>query len=471
MKKWILPLVLLAGKAHAQQSGTWTLEACIDQALKNNLDIRISEVTASQNENNFHQSHLNLTPDANINAGQFFQSGRSIDRFTNQFVQTTVRSNNFQLQSSAVLFAGGSIQHNISSNRCAWQASEFDVKNMEQNVALNVANLFLQAVQARELVASASRILENTKAQLERTEKLYAAGAANEGQVLNLKAQMANDEVTLTNAKNQHALALANLKMTLRIPAAEEFGIIIPALTDYKPEVYPAGEQELYDSAMQRRPDVKAADMRLKASEFAKKAARGALMPTLSVGGNLSTVYSSNAKSIGSTSISGFQPIGRVQGSGDIVEAPQITYTLQTIDFSKQLKDNFGQSLGFNLSIPVYGKLQNRTSMENARLEEERARLSAERTRQSLYNEVVGAYNNFLSALQRYRAAIQAQEAQQLNMDFVQKRFDAGLSNVYELQLARTNEATARLNLTSVRYEYIFRRMVLDFYLGKPLKL
>lgn len=453
------------------QTGTWTLEQCIDQALKNNLEIKISGISAQQSENAFQQSKLNMTPDANVNGGQFFQSGRSIDRFTNQFVQSTVSSNNFQLQSSVVLFAGGQIRNTISQNKYLWLAGESDLKNMEQSVALNVANLFLQAVQASELVKSAEQTLSNTQAQLERANKMFEAGTVNEGQVLNLKAQKANDEVTLITARNQQALALANLKMMLRLPAGQEFGILAPNVGSMAAEAYPAGEQELYDSALVRRPDVMAAVYRLKAAEYAGKASKGALLPTLSVGGTLSTVYSSNAKTVTGTSLGGFQPIGRVQGTNDVVEAPQLNYTLQTIDFNKQLRDNFGQSLGFNLSVPVYGRLQNQYNVRRANLEQERARLNAERVRQNLYNEVLGAYNNYTGAMQRYKAALEAAEAQKLNMDFVQKRYDAGQSNIYELQLARTNEATARLNLTSVRYEYVFRKMVLDFYMGKALKL
>jgi outer membrane protein len=195
------------------------------------------------------------------------------------------------------------------------------------------------------------------------------------------------------------------------------------------------------------------------------------MLPVLSVGGNLSTVYSSNAKNISAMTLSGFEPIGRVQGTNEIVEAPSIQYTLQTIDFNKQIKDNFGQSLGFNLSVPVYGKLQARNAAQRAGMDELRAKLNAEKTIQNLYSEVVSAYNNFTSATDRFQAAIRAQEAQKKNMDFVLKRFEAGQANVFELQLAQSNATNAANNLTSVKYEYMFRKMVLDFYLGKPLTL
>jgi outer membrane protein len=471
LKTSFIAFFLMATGAFAQTGGLYSLQGAIDLAIKNSIDVRLAEINTEQAEISYKQSKLNVTPDASLTAGQFFQSGRSIDRFTNQFVQTTVRSNNFQLQSSALLFGGGQIRQGIQQSKYLWLASESDLKNVSQNVALNVANLFLQVLQARELANSARQTLANTVLQLERTSKLFEAGVVNEGQVLNLKAQKASDELTLTNAENQENLALANLKMLLRLPSDTPFDIVAPVVSANKPEIYPYSLYELYDSALARRPDIKSSELRYTAAKYGKKVALGGLMPTLSVGGNVSTVYSSNAKFVSGTVFSGFQPIGRVQGSNDIVEAPDFEYTLQTIAFNKQIKDNFGQSLGFNLSYPVYGKLRNQTNYKLSRLDEERARLNAERSRQNLYNEVVGAYNNFAAAEKRYTSAIEATDAQKKNAEFVQKRFDAGQSNVYELQLARTTEANAKLNLASVKYEYIFRRMILDFYMGKELKL
>ncbi len=468
--KYLFILAFLPCRFLMAQTGTWTLEQCIEHALKNNPDIQLAKINEQLAENNYLQSKLNLTPDANITGGQFFQSGRSIDRFTNQFVQTTVKSNNFQFSSSMLLYSGGQVRNTITQNKFLWLASEYDMQNMEQSIALNVSNLFLQTMQAKELTAAAEQTLLSTKLQLERTEKLFLAGSVNEGQLLNLKSQLANDELTLVNNKNQEISALTNLKMALRLPAADPFDIIKPTFANPVIEEYNASFEQVIDSASSRRPELKAANSRIRAAEYSVRSARGALLPTLSVGGNLSTVYSSNAKTITSTTISGFQPIGRVQGSNEVVEAPDINYTLQTIDFTKQLKDNFGQSLGVNLNIPIYNQFQTRYSIKRTLLETERARMNVEKAKISLYNEVTSAWNAFTSASARLAAAVKNAEAQQLNLSFVQKRFDAGLAGIIDLQMARTLESSARLNLASVKYEYIFRKMVLDFYMGKELK-
>ena len=95
-----------AALERAQLSGEYTLEACIAQALNQNIDVQLSMLSLSQSRYTLDQSIRNFGPDISGAAGQFYQSGRSIDRFTNQFVQSTIGSTNFQLQGSLLLFGG-----------------------------------------------------------------------------------------------------------------------------------------------------------------------------------------------------------------------------------------------------------------------------------------------------------------------------------------------------------------------------
>lgn len=412
-----------------------------------------------------------MLPDLSSSAGQFYQSGRSIDRFTNTFAQQTIASNNFSASSSVLLFAGGQLRNNEKAAKYAWLASEYDVANVEQNIGLTVANLFLQIAQARQQIANAQNNLNNTKLQLERVEIQFAAGVGNEGSVLGLKAQKANDEVALTNAENQALAALTSLKLLLRIPADKPFDVELPQTEFLSFNDYSTGIQTLYDSALARRPDVAAAELREQASNYRLKSAKGRYYPTLSVGGSLSSVYSSSAKEVTGSSLAGYQSIGRVQGSNEVVEVPQIAYTLQTIDFSRQLKNNFGQSLGFNLSVPIFNKFSTQTSVKLAGIDAELSRINAERARQNLYNEITTAYNAFQSAYSRFEAAKISHAAQKTNLDYLQKRFDAGAGTFTDLQLARSTESTAMNTLVSARFEYIFRKLVLDYYMGKKLEL
>jgi len=448
----------------------WTLEACIAYALNHNLDVRQAELNTEQSHINYNQSKMNLLPDLNGSAGQYFQSGRNIDRFTNTAVQSTIKNNNFSLSTGVVLFAGGQLRNTVQSGKYSWLASDEDRQNIEMNVSLNVANIFLQIVQAKELVKSTQENINNTKAQLDKAQRQFDAGAINEGTIFNLKAQLANDELNLVNAQNQEITAKANLKMLLRIPVEDNFEITIPETGNFEAIEYPETVQTLYDSALAKRHDVLASEYRVESAVYRKKASFGSFLPTLTLGANLNTVYSSSAKEVSSFTLKDYT-IGRVQTTNEIVISQQPVYTLATTSFSKQLKNNFGQSLGVTMSIPIFNKLQAENNYKLALIDLERNKLNAEKTKQNLYNEIVGVYNAFESAQKRFLAAKLNHDAQQLNLNFIAKRYDGGLSSATELQIAKTMENASKVNEVSVKYEYIFRRMVLDYYAGKKLDL
>ncbi len=446
-----------------------TLEKCIQIALSNNLDIQLSAIANTSAEYDLQQSKLNLGPDINGTAGQYYQSGRSIDRFTNQYVQTTIGSNNFQIQGNWVLFAGGQLRNAINQYKYNKLATEQDLLQVKQTICLNVSLAYLQCLQGREQQKAVAATVESSKNEVERIQKLLTAGAANEGALWSAKAQYLNNVSNYTQAENAYNSAINTLKNLLMINSdvTVEISAGIPAVPQNKNEKYLL--TELIDSAMNHRPDIKAAKFRLNASEFALKSAKGAFLPSLTIGGNLNTVYSGNAKTVTGYSITGTQPIGYVKSSMEIVEAPTIAYTTKTIDFDKQIKDNFGQSFGATMSVPIYSKLQNHTQVSRAELSILRNEISLSKSIQNLKTDVTSAYINYTNSLAKYLALQETHNAQKKNLEFVQIRFQNGQASQFEMQSAQNTEINAYMNLISSNYEYIFRQLVLDFLINNQI--
>lgn len=450
--------------AFADGISDWTLERCIQQALSQNIDIQLSMLSEEQAALAFDQATRNFGPEFSGSVGQFYQSGRSIDRFSNQFVQSTISSNNFQLQGSLLLFNGLQNHNARKQAKQNWMASGADLQSIKLSVTLQVASAFVLWLQANESEIAAASVLNGSKLQMDRGQKIYDVGASNQGALLSLKAQHAADLASLTNAQNNKISALQNLKQLIRIPASQSFE---PAMENFawSSIEFPLNSQQLIDTILERRPDYQAAQYRYFAAQYACRSAKGALFPILSLGGSLGSVYSSNAKLINGYSLSGFRPIGRVQGSNEIVESPEYTYSMQTKAFRNQLGDNFGQSLGLNMTIPIYSGLQRNTQLKNANLALVRAELNLERTKQGIENEVLSAYNNYLNADKRYLANKENIDLQQQNEQSVLQRLNAGAASYFEYQVANTNNVNAYQNFISAKYERSFRRLVLDFYL------
>jgi len=454
----------------AQNKQVYDLRRCIETAIENNIDIQLSELNVENADISYRQSLLNMAPNLSANGGQFYQSGRSIDRFSNQFVQKTVGNSSAQLQSNWLLYAGGSIRNTIKQRKKTLEAAHLDYQQVQQNIALNVVLTYLQCQQNKESWAAQQSNTQNAVRETKRIEKLYKAGASNQGALLAAQAQEAQATSLEVQSKNQYLNSILSLKNLMRLDHTET--LQLADMTTAVPEYveFPIEVNELIDSALSHRPDYQASSKRSESMLYALKAAKGALQPTLSVGANLSTVYSDNAIEITGAQISGTQPIGFVQGSGDIVEAPTFDYSTQTIGFGTQMRDNFGQSFGATLSVPIFNRLQTQTNIAQSRLALIQSKWNQKQIKQAVINDVVNAQQTFNSAATNYQALRSNYEAQSKNLDFVQKQFNLGQVSFYEVQQTKNQERQAYQQMLSAKYEAALRDIILQFIAHGDIK-
>lgn len=454
----------------AQNKQVYDLRRCIETAIENNIDIQLSELNVENADISYRQSLLNMAPNLSANGGQFYQSGRSIDRFSNQFVQKTVGNSSAQLQSNWLLYAGGSMRNTIKQRKKTLEAAHLDYQQVQQNIALNVVLTYLQCQQNKESWAAQQSNTQNAVRETKRIEKLYKAGATNQGALLAAQAQEAQATSLEVQSKNQYLNSILSLKNLMRLDHTEM--LQLADMTTAVPEYveFPIEVNELIDSALSHRPDYQASSKRSESMLYALKAAKGALQPTLSVGANLSTVYSDNAIEITGAQISGTQPIGFVQGSGDIVEAPTFDYSTQTIGFGTQMRDNFGQSFGATLSVPIFNRLQTQTNIAQARLALIQSEWNQKQIKQAVINDVVNAQQTFNSAATNYQALRSNYEAQSKNLNFVQKQFNLGQVSFYEVQQTKNQERQAYQQMLSAKYEAALRDIILQFIAHGDIK-
>jgi outer membrane protein len=215
---------------------------------------------------------------------------------------------------------------------------------------------------------------------------------------------------------------------------------------------------------------VQAALYSVQTAEHNLKAAKGALLPTLSMGASTGTVYSDNAKEITGVSFGDFQPIGRVQGSGEIVEAPEVLYQTQTSAFSDQLSNNLGNSVGINLSIPLYNNRQAYLRIQQSELDLTRAQLNLEKTRLNAQNEIQTAWLQHENAKSQYLATRSAEKAQEKSIKLQRLRFEQGMTSQVDFWVSEFNYNNAVQTRIEAEFDYQFRRLILDYY-ANPSRL
>ena len=477
------PAAALAGPAQAA-TGPWTLQRAVDYALEHNLAVRQSELTAQQQDAVQRLNRAALLPTAGINATQGFNFGTNRDPFTNQFQQLNVRSNNFTASAQATLFAGFQLRNTVKQGGLDAQAAREDIVKARNDLSLNVASSFLQLLLAQELIRASEARLSTVQAQVARSEKLLKAGAVAEGNVLDSRAQLAGEERTLVTAQNQRDLAQLALVQQLNLdPAtAARFEVVVPTLPD--PSAYAAASaldpNATFELARRNQPDVRAAGLRVQSARRGLDIARGTYYPRLTVAGGVSTGFSS-ARTQFLRTIGEPVPVPVLQrdpaAPGGYVPSPYVLLSPQATSqqlpyrFLDQLTDNRGEFVQLSLNIPILNGLQSRVGVQRAQVSGQQAELRAEQVTLQLRQTIQQSFADALAAQRRFNASSRQVEALSLAFRNAEIRFNNGLLNGTDFNIARNNLTAAESDMIQAKYEFFFRRKVLDFYQGKPLAL
>lgn len=449
------------------QSG-WTLQKCIDHALQNNLSIKQGELNLLNSHLNYNQSIEALAPSVSGFANNNYNFGRTINPVNNTYVQQKVQSASFGLNGQLVLFNGFANTNNIKLNRINEAVSKKDLEVISNNVALQVATQFLQILFNGESVKIGELAIASTEKQLKNAKVLFEAGNSNQSIVYELEAKLANDKLNLVTAQNNHKTSLVAMANLLQLPYDENFKIESPEIK-IPNETISDGNGAIYESAKRVLPEIELAILRHKAALAQKNISKGAYYPTLSLVGGVNTLFSDNFKdyvNLHTITI----PVGFVGSTNEIVYAERAAADgVVTRRFGAQTKDNIGKAIGFSLSIPIYSNARVRTSVKQADLAITQQALNMKRVENDLLTSVSTALANYSGALAKYEALVNAVTSQKKNFDFNTMRFEAGALSSNDLVISQTAYETSETNLLQGKYELIFRKVLLDFYRGKPI--
>lgn len=451
----------------------YSLRQAIDIALQNNLDVRQSGLQVQGAELQLRQARLNRLPSASGFATQNFSSGRNINPFTNEFVEQGIRSNNFQLSGNATLFNGFALQNTIKQNDLFLQSNQQSLRATQNTVALTVVQNYLDVLTNEEQLEIARRQVEVSRGQVERTQRLVNAGTLPEANLYDLRAQQANDELTVVNTQNNVNLAKLRLLQAMNLPGynpASSIEIERIPLEDPTLEPYPNSLQQIFETALQSMPEIRAAELRVQSDAVGVTVAKAGLMPTLSVSGALNTLYSS----VGAQRLfeDGTRRIPQTiifQGVPQQIFIEEVNFRGEPYTFFEQLSNNLNRSLSLNLQIPIFGRFQARNRITNATITQKSSEIAADNARLTLRQNIETAYTNMLAGLNRFRATQVQVQSLELAFRAAESRLNAGAINSVDYNIAKNNLDRARANLVQAKYDYIFRTKILDFYQNKPL--
>jgi len=461
----------------AQTAEKWDLRKCVEYAMENNISVRQADVQSRIIALTYEQSKLSQYPSVNLQNSAGTQFGRSIDPSTNQFTNDKILFTNHSLNINLDLFNWFSKKNTVAANRFQAEAYVQGVEKAKNDIALNVANAYLQILLNSEQIKISDVQVKQSVEQLSNVKKQVDAGSLPELNLAEMEAQLANDSSTLITAQASYTLSILQLKALLNIDADKSFDVEIPAveLIPVEPlaDLDPAA---VYLLATTNLPQQKINELNLRAAIKNVAAAKGNLYPSLSLFGGLDSRYSDAQKLRVKSFVKDFVNIGTVTVNG----TPYFVSTLeeQTIPtgFSKntyfrQLSDNFSQSVGLGLNIPIFNGGVARTNWKKAKLNVTSVELQNELEAKTLKQDIYQAHANAVASLQKFNAAGKSVETSQKAYDFAKKRFDVGLLNTIDLITNQNNLFRAKINRVSAQADYVFKMKLLEFYKGQGLKL
>jgi len=445
MRGLLVIVFLCACTLLSAQSKPWSLEDCIQHAIDHNISIKQLVVQKNIAEVDLNTAQMSRLPDLNANGGQNWSFGRTQIK-TGSYETQNQSTSSFSIGSSLPLFTGFRIPNEIARNKLELEASVQNLEKAKEDLALNVASLFLQVLFNKELLKINQDQLALSQTQIERTRALTEAGKVPLSQLYDIEAQVANDKVSVIQAENNLRLALLDLSQSLELQQNTDFDIVIPAfgdvVTEYMSSVQPP--QTVFDNAIQIKPVIKAQELRVQSAEKSLAIAKSGYYPTLNLNMGIGTSYFYLYN----------PPLGYINDS-----------------FSNQLKGNSQEQIGLSLSVPIFNRFSVRNQVRNARFNIENQQLALENAKKSLFKDIETAYLNAVSAQEKYKAAQQAIKSTSESFNYAKERYETGKSSVFEFNEARTRLIRSQSEEVQAKYDYIFRTKILDFYNGIPIKL
>jgi outer membrane protein len=450
MVRYLLPCILLLftyTNSFAQNDKVWTLNDCLEYAKENNITVKQVNLTIESAQARTVQSWANLAPSINANASHSWNYGLSFDPSSGILQNQGYQTSSYGSTANLLIFNGLNNYYTIMANQYAQKAATFDFAQAINDLQLNVAQLYLQALFAEERLLVLVQQRDALQQQVDRSQLLYDAGVITKGDYLLAQSSLATQIVNVTIGENLVATSKLSLIQSLNLNQLDiqiekpDFSNV--QITEFKEE---ASLEGIFTYALQNTPIIKSKEATVWKFKRNLAATRGLYYPSLNFSFTLSTAFSQLRKQ------NPFDP-----------NSPVIPYT-------DQLNQNFGQTLSFRLTVPIFNALSTRTNVRLAKIQWLNSQLDLQNEKYKLRSTLQKAYVDARSAYKTYMA-------NQLNLTaleeaylYAKDKFDVGVINSVTFNDASTKYFNAKTELLLSQYDYILKTKVLDFYQGKQLQ-
>jgi outer membrane protein len=450
LQKTALLFILVLGFSANAQVKNWTLQECIEYALKNNISIKQSELDIKLANIDKSSAVGNFLPTLNSQLSHSWSIGANTNPVTNVRENQTTQYTQVGLGSSVTLYSGLQNVNRLRRAKLAQLASQYQLTKMQDDISLYVANTYLDILFNKENLKVQQSQLAFDEKQLKRTEELVNAGSVPRGDLLEMKATIATDNQRIVAAENALLISRLSLAQLLQLEDFKNFDIADVSIEPTQSPVMSETPEAIVQKAKEIRVEIKIAQANLDLAQRDIKIAQGNLHPTLSFGYNFGTNASYTDRIIG------------VDGSGN----PIVASPLPVFD---QFSNNKGHNFGLQLNVPILNGFSARNTVQKSKVGFERSKNAFDQAKLDLELNVYKAITDAKGALKTYESALATLEARELAFNYAKEKFDVGLMNAFDFNQSQTLYVTAQSDLVRAKYDYIFKSKVVELYFGIPI--
>ena len=441
-KSFLLFFLLCASNAPAQQ--TWTLQDCIDYALKHNIQVQKNRINEERGEVSLWQDKGTLLPSLSFNTNQ----GVGYRPFTEviSIVQgdqvTSTRSNvtyqgTYGLNANVTLWNGGINHKNIKAQELQNRITALTTEQSELTIQEQIAQFYVQIMYTREAEKVNEQLLTTAQSQYNRGVEMMAQGQMAKADVVQLEAQLNSAKYSVVNTKTQLANYKRQLKALLELDLNTPFDITGNIPTDEQVLSLVPSAQEAYSKALEMRPEIKSAELSIEAANMQLDIAKRGFLPTIGASASLGSNHSTGSKN----------------------------------GWGEQMKTNLNMSAGINFSVPIFDNRRNMTNVKNAKLQQVTSKLDLQDKKNTLSNTIEQYWLNANNGQQNYIAAKSRAKSQKASYELLNEQFQNGLKNTVDVLQGRDNVISAEQDMLQSKYMALLYIQLLKFYTGEKLEL
>lgn len=415
--------------AAAQDSlKTWTLKMCLDYALENNIQLQQSRNDYLSGLEDTQEAKAALLPSLSVSATQGYTNYPSTNvEERNSYTGT------YGLNAGLTLFEGGKLRTAVKEQQLQNRIDALTVSESENDIRIALVEAYMQALYAAEAVEVAAGTAEVSRAQRDRAEEMWRAGAISKVDFAQLESQYAGDRYQVVVAQSTLDDYKLQLKQLLELDITEEMNLAAPAEGEETVLQPLPSKTTVYAAALNAMPQIERGRLGVEAAELGVRQARAGFYPSVSLTAGLGTGHM----------------------SGDNYQS------------GSQIWNRFNENVALSVNIPIFSNRKNRTAVNKARIAVSNSRLEQLGIEKELLRQVESAYLNAVSAQSQYAAAKQKERYAQQSYDLTDEQFRVGRKNTVELITAQNELSSARQEVLQAKYMTLLNIGLLDIYQGK----